>query len=188
MASEYIRRPGSARAAKFKGDPDSALEVASLLANQPFKAVVTIEGPNGNAGQIADLIADLSSALKRNMETYMAALTRFDLNTQAALIDRAEEVLKELKPEEEEPEEEPIAGHVWACPSCRSTVLCRDASVLVNDPDEEPNIYDSVSCADCGYDGNRYLKVPMTESELDALIMEPTLTEEKVEGLGVEHI
>lgn len=44
MASEYIRRPGSARAAQFKGDPASALEVASLLANQPFKVVVTIEG------------------------------------------------------------------------------------------------------------------------------------------------
>lgn len=140
------------------------------------------------ASQIADLIAELSSALKRNTETYMAALTCFDLNTQATLIERAEEVLKELKPEEEEPEEEPIAGHVWACPSCRSTVLCRDASVLVNYPDAEPNIYDSVSCADCGYDGVCYLKVPMTESELDALIDYPTMTEDKVAGLKAEYL
>lgn len=58
MASEYIRRPGSARAARFKGDPASALEVASLLAYRQTRVVVTIEGTTAEVGVDAYLFDD----------------------------------------------------------------------------------------------------------------------------------
>lgn len=173
---------------KLKDDMHPA-SVLLLSAALPGKDPIELE--LDFSSDLDVLLAAIIDAQVDAADFWLRRLQREHKEAGAYLIERAEEALKELKelkPEEEDPEEEPIAGHVWACPSCRSTVLHRDASVLINDPDQEVCMYDNVSCNECGYDGNRYFKVPMTESELDALIMEPTLTEDKVAGLKAEYL
>ena len=51
------------------------------------------------------------------------------------------------------------------CLSCFSTSICRDAEVEENTGDV--NTYQNLRCAECGYDGNFYGEVQITDEMFD---------------------
>lgn len=60
---------------------------------------------------------------------------------------------------------------IYCCAQCRSTNICRDAWVSVNDP-EVSDTYDNTWCADCGYDGSHYLAFNLIDAEAEQALDE----------------
>ena len=71
---------------------------------------------------------------------------------------------------------------IYAC-ICGSTNLYRDVAVEVNSPGRV-HCYPSVDCGACGYDGSRYIKLTLSDEEVETLMsteLDGRLTPEQLE-------